>query len=146
MAAPILTPEEVREFINDKIENNHLLDDVEFTNTRINLAMEVAVDRFNMLPPIGKTDVFSFPSKTVLMYGTLWALFDGQAAMLARNHMSYSDGGIQIPVEERMALYRELAVSYLQVFESSGKAIKVEQNFEDGWGGVSSDYSRMPLW
>lgn len=145
MGAPVLSPEEVREFIGDKVENNHLLDGVEFSNTRIDLAMQVAIDRFNMIPPIGATNIYMFPSKLILLYGTLAALFDGQAALLARNHFSYQDGGISVPVEERMALYRELAVSYSQLFETSAKAIKIQMNIDEAWGGVASDYARMPL-
>jgi hypothetical protein len=146
MAEPILSPEEVREHISDKVESNHLLDGVEFTNTRIELAMELAIGRFNMIIPLGNVNQYTFPNKGVLMYGTLALLFEGQAALLARNHMSYQDGGITIPVEERMALYRELAVMYGQAFEQSSRAIKLEANMNDGWGSVSSDYANFPIW
>lgn len=146
MAEPVLTPEEVREHISDKVESNHLIDGVEFTNTRIELAMELAINRFNMIIPIGGANIYNFPNKGILMYGTLATLFEGQAALLARNHMSYSDGGITVAVEERMALYRELAMMYGQAFQESGAALKKQQNMEDGWGSIGSDYANMPLW
>lgn len=146
MTSPVLTPEEVREHISDKVENNHLLDGVEFTNTRIDLAMTLAIDRFNMVPPISSATVYTFPNKQILMYGTLALLFEGQSALLARNHMNYSDGGIQIPVEERMQLYTSLATMYAQAFDTSSRGLKIQRNIEDGWGSVSSDYANFPLW
>jgi hypothetical protein len=146
MTSPVLTPEEVREFISDKVESNHLLDGEEFTNTRIDLAIELAIGRFNMIPPVGSANIYMFPNKQILMYGTLAVLYEGQAALLARNHMSYSDGGISIPVEERMALYQQLAVMYGQAFETSARGLKIQMNLESGWGGVSSDYANFPLW
>ena len=146
MATPILTAEEVREHISDKLEANRLLDTVEFTNTRIDLAISLAVDRFNMIAPVGNANLYTFPNKGILMYGTLATLFEGQAALLARNHMSYSDGGITVAVEERMALYRELAAMYGQAFETSSRALKIEQNIGAGWGSVGSDYARFPIW
>jgi hypothetical protein len=146
MAAPVLTPEDVREHIKDKAEANHLLDGVEFDNTRIDLAMQVAMDKFNMIIPISMVNIYTFPNKTLLMYGTIASLFEGQCALLARNHMSYSDGGINIPIEERMQLYQSLAVAYGQSFDMSSRAIKLQRNIEDGWGIVDSDYARMPIW
>lgn len=146
MPAPILTPEEVREFIKDKVEANHLLDGVEFDNTRIELAMEVAMGKYNMMIPISDANIYTFPNKIILLYGTVGALFEGQMALLARNTMNYSDGGLQIPVEERSQLYQSLSVSYNQAFETMGKSVKLQRNMESGWGIVSSDYSRMPIW
>lgn len=146
MANPVLSVEEVREFIQDKVEKNHLLDDNEFAPTQIQLAMEMAVDRFNMIIPIGSTNVFTFPSKTLLLYGTLANLFAGQAALLARNTMNYSDGGISIPVEERSQLYVGLAEMYEAAFATSAKALKLQANIEDGWGMVRSDYAYFPTW
>lgn len=146
MGQPVLTPEEVREHISDKVESNHLLDGEEFSNTRIDLAMTLAIDRFNMIPPISSANIYMFPSKQILLYGTLALLFEGQSALLARNTMSYSDGGITIPVEERMALYQSLAAMYGQAFQESARGLKIQRNIEDGWGGVSSDYANFPTW
>lgn len=146
MPAPILSPEEVREHIADKPELNHLLDGEEFSATRIEIAMELAVDKYNMIVPISSADLYTFPSKFILLYGTLGILFEGQAALLARNTMSYTDGGISIPVEERAQLYQSLAAMYNSSFETSARAVKIQYNIESGWGGVPSDYARFPLW
>lgn len=143
---PILTPEEVREFIQDKVEKNHLLEGEEFGATQISLAMDLAMGKFDFIIPISKSNIYTFPSKTLLMYGTLATLFEGAAALLARNHMNYSDGGLQIPVEERMQLYQSLAAMYGTSFDTMSRSFKLQMNIEEGWGGVGSDYRNMPVW
>lgn len=146
MAEPVLSIEEVREHIQDVPEANHLLDGEEFSNTRITMAMNVAIDKYNMFTPRSATNIYTFPSKYVLLYGTLGVMFEMQSALLARNTMSYSDGNIQIPIEERMQLYQSLAQMYNAGFESQTRSMKIQENIEGGWGGISSDYASMPLW
>ena len=143
---PILSPLEVREFISDKEENNRLLDGIEFSDTQIDIAMDVAVSKFDMLIPLSNNSKYTFPNKSILMYGTLTSLYEGAAALLARNTMSYSDGGLQIPVEERMQLYTALAQMYGSAFTQMSTSYKLQTNIESGWGGVSSDYSTLPIW
>lgn len=146
MGIPVLTPEEVREFLHDKVENNHLLDEEEFSKTNIALAIELAISEYNYIPPIGGTDVNNFPSKALLMSGTCWKLFAGAAALLARNTMAYSDGGLTIPVEERAPLYMSLASMFQESFLSTAQKLKIHLNMEDGWGEVRSDEAAFPVW
>lgn len=141
-----LSPLEVQEYIRDKIENNHLLDGQEFTPTLINLAMELAIDEWNMMTPPSSNNATNFPFKSLLMSGTLWKLFQGQAALLARNTMSYSDGGIQIPIEERSQLYLALAEMFGTSFRESSQRLKININIESGWGEVLGDSSAFPDW
>lgn len=142
---PILTPDEVRQYLQDSAGNNLLIDGEEFNDIVINLAMDLACNEFNMIPPSSSKDRFTFPNKALLMSGTLYKMFFGQAAMLARNTMQYSDGGLQIPVEERFALYQSLAAMYQAEFQASAKMLKISMNLEDGWGEVQSDYAGLPL-
>jgi hypothetical protein len=143
---PVLTPQEVREFISDKADKNYLLDGEEVSNTMINLCMDLAVSEFNTTAPTSSYDVTGFPYKALLLSGTLWKIYSGLSALVARNNFSYSDGGVQVPLEERYQMYSLLASTYLADFNSSMSKIKIGQNMNDGWGGVSSDYSRMPIW
>lgn len=148
MAAPLVSPDDVREYIADYAENNHLLDGVEFSDTRITLATELAISEFNMIPPVGgiSAETFYIHGKIILMCGILWKLFAGQAALLARNHMSYSDGDISIPVEERAELYLRLADYYQVQFMNSATSLKKQLNLEAGFGEVRSDEASFPLW
>lgn len=146
MGVPIITPEDLREYIQDRLESNHLLDDNEFSVTRLNLAIELAISEFNGMTPLSSYDLYTFPNKALLVNGALYKAFFGQAALLARNTMEYSDGGLQIPVEERMALYTNLAQLLQEEFRTSARAWKIQDNIESGWGGISSDYARFPIW
>lgn len=148
MADPIITNDEVREFLADYAENNHLLDGVEFSDTRISLATKLAVSEFNMLPPVGgvSVDTFLRQGAAVLLYGICWKLLEGQAALLARNHMSYSDGGISLPIEERMELYLRLAGTFREQYMSAATRLKQYLNIESGFGEVGSDQASFPLW
>lgn len=141
----ILTPEEIQQFIRDYSEDNHLLDGEEFTEVEIMLAMDLAISEFNMTPPFSAVTVKDFPYKALLMSGTLYKMFSGRSALLARNTMNYSDGGLQIPVEERAQLYQSLAAMYQADFVNASTKVKAHLNIESGWGSVSSDFSRFPV-
>ena len=143
---PVLTPEELREYISDKVESNHLLDGEEFSATQISLAIDLAIGQFDMIIPLSSSNIYTFPNKSLLMFDTLATLFEGASALLARNHMSYSDGGLQIPVEERMQLYQSLAQMYRTNFDTMARAYKLQMNIESGFGGVGSDYANFPIW
>lgn len=145
-SAPVLTPEEVQVYIQDVPDKNHLLDGTEFNPTQIALSIDLAISEFNMVQPPSSHDLTNFPNKAILMNGTLAKLYAGQAALLARNMMNYTDGGLQIPVEERYAFYVELSARYASEFLRAAQAYKISTNMEAGWGGVASDYSSFPSW
>jgi hypothetical protein len=145
MAVPeVLTVLEIREFVSDYSQNNRLLDGEEFSDTFITLCRDMAIDEWNMLPPAASNDITNFPSKSLLLYGTLWKMYDGKAALLARNFFSFSDGGIQVPVEERVQLYTGLAQQYQANFVSTAAKLKAQINVNQGWGSVSSDQASLP--
>lgn len=141
-----LTPQQVRDYLADSRENNHLLDDVEFTDARINLAMDLALSDFNAMPPKSTFNLGGFPYKATLLDGTCYHLYRGQMALAARNTMSYSDGGLDIPIEERFPYYQQMMQFYQQQFQQSAKAEKIQLNLESGWDSVRSDYSTFPVW
>lgn len=142
----MLSPEEVRAYIQDEPGSNYLLTGEEFRDARIDLAMELAIDAFNVITPVTKFDKSFFPSKSMLLFGTLHQLFNGQCALLARNNMSYTDGGVSLPIEERFQLYQGLAAMYGQMYADLATKWKIQNNMDNGWGAVGSDYQNMPLW
>jgi hypothetical protein len=142
----ILTAQEVREVISDKVEKNFLIDGEELSNTQINIAMEMTVAEWNCTPPTDASQVSNFPYKHVLLSGTLYRCFMGQSALLARNNFAYSDGGLSIPLEERFQLYQMLSSMYQADYTASMTKIKIAQNIEQGWGQMGSDYRNFPIW
>lgn len=141
-----LTPQEVREYVGDYAPNNYLIDGEEFTDTYINMCMMLAADAFNMIPPISSAGIQIFQSKSLLLFGTLWQMYLGKALLMARNTMNYSDGGLQIPIEERAQLYQGLAAQFEAQFKSAASELKKFNNMESGWGEVRSDEAIFPVW
>lgn len=147
MARPkVLTPLEVREYVFDYTPVNYLLDGQEFSDTFILLCIDLAISAFNEIPPKGSVDIYTFPGKGLLMMGTLWKMYEGKKAHLARNTMAYNDGGISLPIEERFELYNSMAMSYANQFSEAAKAVKINENMEAGWGFLSSEEAVFPNW
>lgn len=144
--ASILSVEEVKEFISDNPESNLLLDEDEFSYTFIMLCMDLAADSYNSLSPMTRFNVGNFPSKSLLLLGTLYHMFSGAMAKMARNQLSYTDGGLQIPVEEKYELYKNLADTYGLQFNTNASRLKTSMNMEAGWGEIRSDEATFPLW
>ena len=142
----ILTAQEVREFIYDKVEKNYLIEGEEVSDTQINIAMELTVADWNATPPTDAVQVINFQYKHILMYGTLYRCFTGLAALLARNTFAFTDGGLSIPLEERFQLYQVLSSMYQGEYNSAMTKTKININMEQGWGQMGSDYARFPIW
>lgn len=144
--ADVITIAEIRNFITDSPNANLLIDNAnEFGDSTITLAIDLAISTFNTMPPSSGYDVVTFPSKSVLLYGSLAKLFEGAAALAARNHLSYSDGGVTLPIEEKYPMYIQLASSFNQLFLKEATNLKIQMNLENGWGEVGSDYRRFPM-
>lgn len=141
-----ITTQEIRDYLADSPENNHLIDGLEFTDARINMAKRLAVDSYNTLPPVRLKTTADAISDTLMLYGALWHLYTGQTALAARNQMSYSDGGLTIPVEERYQFYVQMSQMYEQQFKTMAKEAKISSNMENAWGEVVTDYASFPIW
>ena len=144
--ASILSLEEVREYVSDYAPNNYLIEGEEFTDTFISLCISLAIDNFNAMTPLSKLSESTFPSKSVLLYGTCWQMFQGKAALLARNTMQYSDGGVTVPIEERSELYAGIAGQFRAQFEEAALKMKIQMNIENGWGFTIGDESTFIPW
>lgn len=141
-----ITTQQIRDYLGDSPENNHLIDGEEFPDSAVNLAMMLALDSYNVMPPTGGATMTSI-SDTLLLLGTIWHLYNGRAlAISARNQMSYSDGGLTVPIEERYQFYIQMAQTYENQFKSMAKESKISKNMEAGWSSVSTDYASMPIW
>lgn len=144
--AMVLSPEFVRRYIQDDPKNNYLLEGVQFEDDQIQQAEDLAISFFNVMTPISNYSSTDFPNQSILLFGTLWHLYVGAAARAARNQMSYSDAGLQIPIEERFEMYSAMAAEYKNLFSTASQQYKIQLNVESGWGHISSDYARFPGW
>ena len=108
--------------------------------------MILAVDSYNTYPPVAMTTTVDTMPASLLLFGTLWHMYQGQVALAARNQMSYSDGGLTVPIEERYQFYVQMAQMYENQFKQAIQQEKVSRNMESGWGQVNTDYATMPIW
>lgn len=151
-----LSPDKIRLYIKDRVDVNYLLEnEVQFSDERINNAMELVLDHINIIPPItGYTALTQLPqaARYLVVLGTLKHLFQGEAGLAARNQFSYSDGGLTVPLEERFQYWLTLAQQLGSEFESATKQWKVAANLDgslngnSSWGEVRSDFSNFPTW
>src|SRR5436853_616366 len=91
----IITVDQERMFLQDKAENNILLDDVQFTQDQLNFAIEMAVEAFNAMTPMTQFTASSFPNKYLLLLGASKFLMLSTTFLLIRNQATMQDGDVK---------------------------------------------------
>src|SRR3954468_13276655 len=131
----------IRAFMRDYPELNRLIKGEEHSNRLISWAILDALDDFNTTPPLTSFTLRNFPSKYLLIRGSVISLLESVGLLMTRNHLAFSDGGIQVGVSDKTPLIQ----SWLQLlgnkYEEKKQKLKVAINIELGWGsGFSSEY------
>ena len=140
----MLTIEDVRLYAKDNAALNILLEgNHQSEDDLVRLAMRLAVNDFNVVPPISSYTTEDFPSDTVLMYGTLHHLANSEAERQLRNNITYNAQGLNAQLDDKFPQYNQLAAWYKQLFESKIKELKTQQNLEQAWGGSFSPYAGL---
>ncbi len=141
---------EVRGFIRDFPELNRLISGEESSDRMIRYCAMIAVDEWNITPPLSSHSVATFPSRSVLLHLTVIHLLTSVGILKSRNSFAYSDGGFQVQTEEQDTRYQRWIQMFRSMGPASGKAIKdfkVALNIEGGWGsGVGSEYGWIHGW
>ena len=138
---PGLTTDDVRAYINDVVSRNKLLQDEEFSEDRIRLALELACDDFNNIPIQTNFSVERFPARAILLLGAVAHLYGGERFAMARNNLTYSDAGVNVNDQDKAGIYAELSNQAKAEFEQKAKQWKREYNIKKGWGGFGSEYA-----
>lgn len=140
----MLTAADVRLYAKDDAAMNVLLQGrYQSEDALIELALRLAVNDFNVVPPISSYAVDNFPSDTMLMYGTLHHLANGEAERQLRNQVTYNAQGLNAQIDDKYQQYNQLAMYYKQLFEAKIKEMKIQQNLEKAWGGSFSPYAGL---
>lgn len=142
MATPVLTPEEVRLFLQDRSELNPLLLGVRFTSEMIEQAMVNAVDYYNLMnPPTGVMyTVETFPYRSLLLLGAASYLLRSGAINEAANQLTYSADGVQVNDKDKAQIFMTLAQNLQQDFKELGQQIKMNHNISQIYGVKHSEY------
>lgn len=133
--------QQVRTFLRDYPETNRLISGVENSNRQIAWALFDAMEDFNNSPPFTGFQLSNFPSKSLLVRGTVISLLESIGLLQTRNHLSFNDGGIQVGINDKTQFIQAWIQLFKNSYEEKKMRLKIAYNIESAWGGgVFSEY------
>lgn len=137
----------VRGYMRDMAELNRLIAGVETGDRFIAWSVLEAVARFNGTPHFTRLrfeDLLEYQQHYLLLRMTVQTILESVGLLQTRNHINYSNGGINVGVNDKTPLLQ----SWLQVFSAYNEQmltrVKVALNIEGILGvgniGVHSEY------
>ena len=136
---------EIRLMLRDtSLEENLLIDGLNFTDEEIMLATKLTIQKFNDIPPRENFPIFnstSFPFKSILLEGIQGQLFFMAAEWHRKNNLQYSAGGVSLNDKNKEPNYLQAGQMHWQEFLQLAKAEKVKLNMDLNWGTISSAYA-----
>jgi hypothetical protein len=136
--------QEVRLFIRDFPELNRLVRGEESSDRMVAWAVLDAVDDFNGTPhftSLKLEDLLGMHQGHLMKRLTIIALLESIGLLQTRNHLNYSDGGLNVGVNDKTPMI----LNWLQYFQGSAEQmkqrVKVAINIQGilGMPGVSSE-------
>ena len=132
----------VRLFLRDYAQLNRLIAGEEHSDRMIAWAVIDALDDFNSTPPVSNYTLTNFPSMSILLRGTAINLLQSVGLLMTRNHLTFSDGGLQVGVSDKTPLIQSWIQMFSNMYEEKKQRLKIALNIEGGWGGgVHSEYA-----
>jgi len=137
----VITRDQVRMFLRDRADKNILLDDVQFSDDELNLAIEMATENFNAVTPPSAFIPSTFPNKYVLLVGTVRFLLNSESFLQIRNQASWSDGDVaNIGIHDKSLAYAQLAQQLKAEYDELVRGLKTALNMESAYNHLSSGY------
>lgn len=126
-----LTTAEIRMFMRDQPSYNILLDDIEFTDDDIALAMKLTVSKWNAIPPVSTLSSPNQLNEYVLLCGVCCILLRSEGIRQKRNQLITQDGNIApVGLDEKESIYLKWALHFCEEFDSIAQRIKIQLNME----------------
>lgn len=120
---------------------NVLLDNVEFSDADLENAMAFTVDRYNAMTPVTNASAGSI-NRFILLKGVIGFLLHSESYRQLRNQATVQDGDVApIGIDDKQAMYAQLAQLADQQFEQYARGVKTQRNMEAAYGGLGSGYS-----
>jgi len=142
----IVSKDQVRMFLRDRADRNILLDDVQFADEDLNLAMEMATSAFNAVTPQSYFTPSTFPEhlQYVLLIGTVRFLLMSESFLQVRNQATYQDGDIApIGIDDKQAAYAQLAQVLKGEWDELVRGTKTQSNMEGAYQSLGSGYRHV---
>lgn len=142
----------VRLYIRDFPELNRIIRGEESSDRMIAWALLDALADFNGTPPFtifSLEDLLQRSQQALLLRMTVIALLESVGLLQTRNHINYSDGGINTGVNDKTPLIMNWLSYYKGATEQMKLRVKVSFNIESILGssneGVHSEYWAVNL-
>lgn len=145
---PYITPQKIQLFLLDRgASDNFLLDDREYQDDQIDLAVELTVSKYNTTNPfIDFQTAETFPFTYEFLLGVTSILLRSKALNMIRNRVNYStQGGVTVDEKSSAEAYLALADQFAKEFDDRIKKIKAFININQGYGTVNSIYTAINL-
>lgn len=135
----------LRLFLNDTPELNRLTRKQESSDEKLDLAIKLALDDYNITPPhLGTITIEKYPSLFLLLYGATIQLLRSNGILQSRNELSYSTGGMSVQIFDKTKHYQSWIAQFVSEYESKKRHFKIAQNIHNALGaGVFSEYSLL---
>lgn len=132
-------------FLNDTPELNRLIRRQESDDPKLDLALALAVDDFNITSPLISTyRVETFPSLYMLIYGATIQVLRSAGIMQSRNELAYSSGGVSVRIFDKTQNYQSWIAQFVAEYERKKQNYKISLNVAAAMaGGVSSEYALL---
>lgn len=118
-------------FLRDQPQYNILLDDIEFSDDDILLAMKLTVAKWNAMPPMSALVSADQLNEYVLLCGVCCILLRSEGIRQKRNQFVTQDGNISpVGLDEKEAIYFKWALHFCEEFVSMSQQIKIQMNME----------------
>jgi len=138
---------EVRAYIRDFEELNRLISGEESSDRMIQYCIALALDEYNVMPPLSSNTISDFPSRSILLQLTICHLLTSVGILKSRNRFQYSDSGFSVQTEAQDDRY----VRWIQLIRSQLNPmimrLKVAINISEGYGAsLGSEYGWIHGW
>jgi len=136
----------LRRFLRDIDELNKLLGRKESTDNQLQMALDMALDDWNMTPPIFTAVGYSnHPCPNLLLRGGAIQVLMSAGILYSRNKLAYNDGGVSVQSSDQAGEYSMWLNMIVNDYERKKQSIKVQLNLESCWGGDYSEYLDINL-
>ncbi len=138
----------VRLYMRDFAELNRLVSGEESSDRMIAWAATDALADFNGTPhftSLGFDDLFQRNQQALLLRMTVCSLIESVGLLQTRNHINYSNGGVNVGVNDKTPLLMNWLQYYKAFTEQMKQRVKVALNIE-GILGPSQQGVHSELW
>lgn len=152
LATAVISPTDLlyvnrlRKYLGDTVELNTLKEVQESTDSELHMALYDTLDEINFefIPETSYTQLSEWRSWPSLRDGAILNILIMKGILSARNTLTYNDaGGIQVSDMDVYGRYLQYFNMIQAKFRQSVATIKRNQNIEDCYGGVASEYSYL---